>query len=472
MKRFSLELYSVTNSSNEKINIVILESKNEKYILYLAQDNEWSNDFIPFEMTEAYQINQKRKFPLLEFKTLSKKINQKEIHSLTCNNQKVFLYKTTSKVIFDDPHMRLLLSNGNKYTYQQKFERPFDISEIVSEEEVQEELEEQVEKELEEQVEKELEEQKIDEVQEEQVEEASKTMDEVFKQVDEAPKQVEEVSKQVDEAPKQEEEVFKPVEEVSKPVEEVAKPVQKEEEKVLESIPVVKTYQDKVKSLMEEIEKEKISMQQPEKILDKNNSQPTFENILVDFVHFLKDEKKTSGEEYKYKNIHQKIERKMEKSESNEVDSSHKPLTESSANEKYKFTFSKIVYQNKPYNIPTLRLIPSPTLNASNLLTTPIPTQNQLPDAPVGIEMVDENQTYLVMVKNQKILVRKNGRQISFINLNNKQTVSTNGYDKVKWNTFDYVLFNSHTLMVPLVLNRVYDNQSGATLNYYLPRGL
>ena len=138
MKRFSLELQIIDISSIEKIKIVILECKNEKYILYLSQDNEWSNDFIPFEMLEPIQINKKRNFPLLEFKTITKKVNQKEVHSLTCNNQKIFLHKTSSKIVLDDPHMKLLLTHGGKYVLKQEQQE-------VEQQEVEQEVEQHIE---------------------------------------------------------------------------------------------------------------------------------------------------------------------------------------------------------------------------------------------------------------------------------------------------------------------------------------
>ncbi len=525
MKRFSLELQVIDISSIEKIKIVILECKNEKYVLYLSQDNEWSNDFVPFEMSEPIQINKKRNFPLLEFKTITKKVNQKEVHSLTCNNQKIFMNKSISKIVFDDPHMKLLLTNGGKYVLKQEdkqvpkqvseqvseqdehqeeddeqqeeeqitkpnYERPFDEPEISLEEETNDESEKQETRE-EQEVEQEVEEEQQEEQEtlgEQEVEKPKEDLNSIeFQNNKESI--VEEVS-----AKKEVIQVLEPEQKTEEQkTEEQKTPEQKTEEK---NIPIKQSetqkhqeqinptnisnqptqssisYQDRVKNLMEEIEKEKILMKQ-QNITEqnslskqKNPEEPTFENILVDFVQFL-------GEEKKLKNIHEKIEHKMEKSESQDVEVKvKKPVSESNVNEKYKFTFSKIVYQNKPYNIPTLRLIPSPTLNATNLLSTPIPSQNQLPDAPVGIEMIDENQTYLVQMKHQKILVRKNGRQISFINLSNKQNVSNYNTDRIKWNSFDYVLFNNHTLMVPLVLHKVYDNQSGAELNYYLPKGL
>ena len=113
MKKLTIQNLTI-NVNNEKINIITLENKTDKYILYSLVNNDIINDtiFQKMEFKENLQITPKKKFNDLKFSVQSKENN---LFTLLINNKPIYYLKNNKNINITDKNLKLILSNGSIY---------------------------------------------------------------------------------------------------------------------------------------------------------------------------------------------------------------------------------------------------------------------------------------------------------------------------------------------------------------------
>ena len=117
MKKLNIQSLSILINNKEKINILCLENKNEKYILYSDNNNNINEEeidnnlFKKMEFPENMQITPKKKFNDLKLSINSDL--QNNIHTLLLNNKNVFYLKNSKNIIINNNKLKLVLYDGN-----------------------------------------------------------------------------------------------------------------------------------------------------------------------------------------------------------------------------------------------------------------------------------------------------------------------------------------------------------------------
>ena len=117
MKKFSIETKTIM-LNKEKINIISLENKNDKFIIYSElniQENKINKDlFTKMEFPENIQITPKKKFNDLKFTIELNKGNK--MYKLLKNNNEVYYLNNNKNIIINNDTLKLILNNGNLYS--------------------------------------------------------------------------------------------------------------------------------------------------------------------------------------------------------------------------------------------------------------------------------------------------------------------------------------------------------------------
>ena len=108
--------------NKEKISIISLENKTEKYILYsnqnLDENNINKNLFEKMEFNENLSITPKKKLTDLCLNVSHNSVNNKYI--LSINNNIVYYLKDTKNIVINDPNLKLILQNGKFFSVAEK----------------------------------------------------------------------------------------------------------------------------------------------------------------------------------------------------------------------------------------------------------------------------------------------------------------------------------------------------------------
>jgi hypothetical protein len=115
MKRFTIQNLTLTLNNKDKINILNLEFKNNKYILYSTKNTEIinNNDFVKFEFKENIQITPKKK--MVELNLITKLNDETKLNELIINNNSVYYLKDSRNIILNNDKLFLILQDGKLY---------------------------------------------------------------------------------------------------------------------------------------------------------------------------------------------------------------------------------------------------------------------------------------------------------------------------------------------------------------------
>jgi hypothetical protein len=517
MKKLSIQNLTI-NVNNEKINIIVFEGKNEKYILYALVNNETidSSLFEKMEFKEDIQVTPKKKFNDLKFS-----INSKDnLFSLLINNKPVYFLKNNKNINVSDKNLRLLLSNGSIYFNESQVNKRVltidkeeknknlinDIlkkdakiitfsnelpdvivkkSEVVVENKEFKNMSEPVHNELkfgklvkfesdddesdddesEEIVSKEV--MSNEDVSKEDVSQESVSKEDVTEEI---------VSKETVSREDVTEEVVSK-EDVSREdvTEEVVAHENVSHEPESQETGSQETRSHEVVS--REVVSEELESQESIVITNKNNIHKNseelekktnksdndvfnLENILKDFnkLFSLVDSKESTvhKEEQPKKNIINKEKKIVEE----------KPKLNEEIQQYY---ISKINYQNINYKINTLKLKASDELNFMNLYKSKVLKENIINKNNIALQLDEHNSSYLILFMNQKYLINKINNIVILTNLFNKTSQTFKNKDNFKIGLSDYMLYNS-SLIIPMSNKKIFDNSYGTSYNVYLPR--
>ena len=112
MNKYSLKDIAIINKNKESYNVLKLENKDKKYILYLCvnEENKKNEHFEELIFDEEIEITPKKRVTKLKLECLLKD----EKYFITMNHKKIY-YLTTEKIITNDDNFKLILDNGNIY---------------------------------------------------------------------------------------------------------------------------------------------------------------------------------------------------------------------------------------------------------------------------------------------------------------------------------------------------------------------
>jgi hypothetical protein len=114
MKKFNINTLPITVNSKEKINVLYLECKSEKNMLYIIENDNENIDlelFKKMEFTENIQILPKKKANELN---LSIDHNNK-VYTILINKKPLYTLKNNKNIILNNQICKLILSNGSLY---------------------------------------------------------------------------------------------------------------------------------------------------------------------------------------------------------------------------------------------------------------------------------------------------------------------------------------------------------------------
>jgi hypothetical protein len=125
MKKFNINTLPITVNSKEKINVLYLECKSEKNMLYIIENDNENIDlelFKKMEFTENIQILPKKKANELN---LSIDHNNK-IYTILINKKPLYTLKNNKNIILNNQICKLILSNGSLYATLHVANKAFD----------------------------------------------------------------------------------------------------------------------------------------------------------------------------------------------------------------------------------------------------------------------------------------------------------------------------------------------------------
>ena len=254
----------------------------------------------------------------------------------------------------------------------------------------------------------------------------------------------------VEVAPAKEIPVVAPVEEKSTPVEEkTVVEVAPAEQKVSE----IKIESNDDAPLSEEDEKLNIKIKEIAEEIKREksdlehvlNKEFTIHHIISDFYQLEKE-----IEEGVKKNMEKKVEIK---NESNEKD----------LRKMYKTNFQ---HNNTNYSINTIKLEPLP--KDSNIMKIDVHENNIINTPSMAFEIDSADMNYLILYNNVRYLINKTGNLIVIINLYNKNIQKIKSKDSLKMLNNDYILYN--TVFIPMENKKIFNNDYGTSFNLLTPK--
>ena len=486
MKRLSIQNLSII-VNNEKINIIYLENKSEKYILYSAIDehNIDSNIFSKMAFPVNIQITPKKKMTDLKLNVQFNKSTN--LYNLLLNNNQLYFIKNSKNITTLNSNLKLILQNGKLYTPpEEKIITPVKdiVNEILSKNKKNNSEESHEIKNIDVNIENEIEFsiKKINNI----TEEIKNNLDDDHESVDEETSSNE-----------TEEEIIistNEIEEVitsSNEIEEVITSTNETEE-VITSSNEIEEVITSTSDNMNVINKDtNVQESFDNKKIELEKEVFNLENILIDFnklFQFIKkdnqvEENKSEDKkiiinttiEERITNIKtpnnniNKITTNIQKNDKRDV---IKPINKEIIipEKEYKFFSLKINYQNIIYKINAIKLDQSPDLNMLNLYKHEVPETNFINKINLSFQLENNNSSYLIVFMNQKILLNKINNNIVYTNLINKNSQILKNKDNFKIGNYDFLIYNECTLIIPVTNQKIFDNNYGTSYNLYVPK--
>jgi len=447
-KKFNLQNMFI-NVNNEKINILYLEAKPDKYILYQKLDDSQENEghFKRIDSDENFVIPFKKKFSHIFFNVI--KSQKTGMYELILNKKPVYCTEYSEPVHMEHVNMKLIDFQGKLFmgkredvftddSVDENNVKSISLSDDVANKPAESKEELIIEK---------LEDVKLDIV----------SMVLAESKVSNKDKKVLSPSIKNKKGPSQKDKAVPPVEEkvvvieekvITPPVEEkvITPPV---EEKVItppveEIIPEIHLHSEedeklniKIKEIAKEIKREKSDL---ENVLNKDF---TIHHIISDFYQLDKEIKE---------NVKKSIEIKVETN------------VEKDLRKIYKTNFQ---HNNTNYSINTIKLDPLP--KDSNIMKIDVSENNIINTSSLAFEIDSSDMNYLILYNNIRYLINKTGNLIVIINLYNKNIQKIKNKDSLKILNNDYMLYNN-TVFIPMENKKIFNNDYGTSFNLLTPK--
>jgi hypothetical protein len=117
-----------------------------------------------------------------------------------------------------------------------------------------------------------------------------------------------------------------------------------------------------------------------------------------------------------------------------------------------------------------MKIESSSSLDFKNILSNPISLSNMIIKPNLAILIPDTNQYYLVQHMNIKYLLNRTPQMLSIIQINNRQHRIVKNKEIFKLGSFDYLLTNQASIIVPMEQKRYFNNHYGTSYQTFMPR--
>ena len=130
----------------------------------------------------------------------------------------------------------------------------------------------------------------------------------------------------------------------------------------------------------------------------------------------------------------------------------------------YKTNFQ---HNNTNYSINTIKLDPLP--KDSNIMKIDVSENNIMNTPWLAFEIDSSDMNYLILYNNVRYLINKTGNLIVIINLYNKNIQKIKNKDSLRILNNDYILYNN-TLFIPMENKKIFNNDYGTSFNLLTPK--
>jgi hypothetical protein len=125
---------------------------------------------------------------------------------------------------------------------------------------------------------------------------------------------------------------------------------------------------------------------------------------------------------------------------------------------------------NKNYKIPCLKLDSSMNLNFKQINQESISVNNNIEKENISIHVPEMNQYYLIKFKNTKFLLYRMNQTLIITNIQTKNSKIVKNKEMVRILSYNFILTNHASLLVPMEQKRFFDNHYGTTVSTFVPK--
>jgi len=408
-------------STTKKLQIMSLSGNTNHPEFILYHSNESSHElFYPFVSSKPFEVvlprkNTKTQFKVQEFnKLFYLYLNGELVHYHTQYFDKLFLDSKSPAILTDTTYYQVSPEYADNYNSTQGLtSQSIQQEEEITQEEIKfEETDEEVEQ-------KETDEMQPEETQEETaIQEIVVEMQPEETQEVEPTETVQEVVVEIQQEETQEVEQTETVQEIV---------VEMQSEEIVQEVEQTETVQEVVVEIQQEetIQETKKSVTFEEDMNQKDN----MNEILQDFQNI-------SVEQQKQQIIHM-------------IDFHH---------------------LNRNYKIPCLKLDSSMNLNFKQINQESISVNNNIEQENISIHVPEMNQYYLIKFKNTKFLLYRMNQTLIVTNIQTKNSKIVKNKEMVRILSYNFIVTNHASLLVPMEQKRFFDNHYGTTVSTFVPK--
>jgi len=125
---------------------------------------------------------------------------------------------------------------------------------------------------------------------------------------------------------------------------------------------------------------------------------------------------------------------------------------------------------HKNYKIPCLKLDSSMNLNFKQINQESISVNNNIEKENMSIHVPEMNQYYLIKFKNTKFLLYRMNQTLIITNIQTKNSKIVKNKEMIRILSYNFILTNHASLLVPMEQKRFFDNHYGTTVSTFVPK--
>ncbi len=450
-------------TTTKKIQVLSLSGNTNHPEFILYHSNEPSHElFYPFVSSKPFEIvlprkNAKTQFKVQEFNNL---------FYLYLNGELVHYHTQYFDKLFLDSKSPAILTDTNYYQITQEYADSYNvIHKLISQTQQQEEETQQ-----------ELTQEEI-----EQIEVEETTQEEPVQEVVIETQQEESTQEVVIELQQEDIQVQEPIQEVvvemqqedvqeiqvQEPVQEVIVEMQQED---VQEIQVQEPVQEVIVEMQQE-DVQEIQVQEPVQevvveLQQEDNQEMQIEEPVQEIIVEMKEE------EVAEKEIKKSVTFEEDTKQNETMSEILQDFQNVSVQQPQKAMIHMIDFHhlNKNYKIPCLKLDASPQINFKQIHQEMISINNNIEQENISIHVPEMNQYYLIQFKRTKFLLYRMNQTLIITNIQTKNSKIVKNKEMVRILSYNFILTNHASLLVPMEQKRFFDNHYGTTVSTFVPR--
>jgi hypothetical protein len=490
-------------STTKKLQIMSLSGNTNHPEFILYHSNESSHElFYPFVSSKPFEVvlprkNTKTQFKVQEFnKLFYLYLNGELVHYHTQYFDKLFLDSKSPAILTDTTYYQVSPEYADNYNSTQGLtSQSIQQEEEITQEEIQfEETDEEVEqKETDEMQPEETQEETaiqeiVVEMQPEETQEETATQEIVVEMQPEETQEETAIQEVVVEMQPEETQEVEPTETVQEVVVEI-QPEETQEVEPTETVQevVVEIQQEETQEVVVEIQQEEtqevvVEIQQEETIQEVEQTE-TVQEIVVEMQpeEIVQEVEQTETVQEVVVEIQQEETiQETKKSVTFEEDMNQKDnmneILQDFQNISVEQQKQQIIHMidfhhlNRNYKIPCLKLDSSMNLNFKQINQESISVNNNIEQENISIHVPEMNQYYLIKFKNTKFLLYRMNQTLIVTNIQTKNSKIVKNKEMVRILSYNFIVTNHASLLVPMEQKRFFDNHYGTTVSTFVPK--